>query len=399
MISLRRVLILFPLVTLSPLAIDIFLPALPGMAEVFAISTTQMQWTITAFIFSLGLGQLFLGPISDGIGRKPIALMGLVLYCVCALAMTTTSNFQWHLALRVIQGLASCAVVVAVFASVTDRFNENDSGKMYSYLNGVIFCIPALAPILGVQLTQHYGWQSNFSFMALMALVIGCLTWLYFKESNPVLLSDQKNNDAGKIKLPSFSDYKRIVKVSSFTFHVIANMLGMAIITAFVSTAPDVFINQYQLPEQQFTYWFAANAVLTIVFSFLTPKLLKVWSLNRVIFIAMVFIALSGLLLVLVTNMTNLLSYVLPVYLGTIGIALLMGTATGKALSPFKQEAGTATALLGFIQMSGSAILVTGLQASGIGPVEQLAWFSLAFVPMIMIRLGWLPKRTMTTVN
>ncbi len=413
--SLRSILILFPLVTLGPLAIDIFLPALPQMAGIFSTSTTQMQWTITAFIFSLGVGQLFLGPISDGIGRKPIALMGLGLYSICAFIMSYITHFETHLLLRVFQGLGSCAVVVAVFASVTDRFDEQGSSKMYSYLNGVIFCVPALAPILGVKLTNSLGWQSNFTFMAMTAISISLLTWLLFQESrvvNPVsnaalagssatnlsvtddavvetarkMRATPKIRVTRKIKLPSLTDFRSIASVPAFSFHAIANMLGMAVITAFVSTAPHIFINKYQLSEQAFTYWFGANALLTIVFSFLTPKLLSRFSLDAVITAGMALIALSGLLFATYTQDSNLLTYILPVYLGTIGIALLMGVATGKALASFKEKAGAAAALLGVIQMSGSAVLVTSLQASGVGAIEQMALFSLAFLPMLAIK-------------
>ena len=181
--QLRLIAILLPLVIFSPLAIDIFLPALPRMASDFNTSDIQMQWTITIFTFSLGVGQLFLGPISDRVGRRPVVLFGIALYLLSSVLMIFIHSLELHLLFRFFQGLGACSIVVAVFASVTDRFNAKESSQVYSYLNGMLFCTPALAPVLGYFLTTHYGWQSNFIFMALFALTMGVITYSKFSES------------------------------------------------------------------------------------------------------------------------------------------------------------------------------------------------------------------------
>ena len=122
-------------------------------------------------MFSLGLGQLFFGPVTDKIGRKQTLLIGIGIYLLTSVLVTLTNDFMYHLFYRGLQGIGACAIMVAAFASVADKFNEKESGKLFSYLNGVIFCIPALAPVLGYQLTQKFGWHSNFWFMAAMAII------------------------------------------------------------------------------------------------------------------------------------------------------------------------------------------------------------------------------------
>ncbi|RYV00641.1 Bcr/CflA family drug resistance efflux transporter [Shewanella sp. OPT22] len=373
--QLRLIAVLLPLVIFSPLAIDIFLPALPIMASDFNVSTTQMQWTITVFIFSLGIGQLFLGPISDRIGRRPIALLGVVLYAISALLMVFEDNFELHLILRFFQGLGSCAIIVSVFASVTDRFDTKESSQIFSYLNGMIFCIPAVAPILGYFLTVSYGWQSNFVFMTEFAAIFGVVAFKCFKETY-----------IPRKKVTKASAYKSIITNSSFVFYATVVMLSMASITAFVSTAPNVFIHQFHLSEETFTHWFSLNAGLNIVISLLTPKLIEHFKINSIIKVGMGMVVTSGVLLTSFQHSMTVINYMLPVMFGFMGFSLLMGTCAGKALSGFKANAGSAAALLGFIQMSLSALLVTLVQALHFSSTEQLVIFSLCFVPLFIIK-------------
>jgi len=267
--------------------------------------------------------------------------------------------------------------MVTTFASVTDKFNETDSSKIYSYLNGIIFCIPALAPIVGYHITQHLGWHSNFFFMAMVAVPACVITMFYFSETK------EKTDDA--VYLPGLNTYKQVLIKPSFLFHAIAVMLAMATIMAFVSTAPNVFVYDFSASEQTFTFWFSLNATVTIVVSFIAAKLFSHFSLEKVIATGMMIVVTSGVLLLSFTNKGNLLSYILPVLLGTVGLALLLGAAIGKALALFNENVGLATAVLGFIQMSGAAFVVTLLQALNLAPINQVVLFSLSFVPLLLM--------------
>lgn len=377
-----------PLVLLGPLAVDIFLPALPIMASALLITPVQIQWTITIYMFSLGVGQLTIGPISDKLGRKPIILTGVAVYLITSLAVAYTTSFTMHLFFRGLQGIGACAIMVACFASVTDKFNEQDSAKVYSYLHGIIFCVPALAPVLGYQLTESYGWQSNFIFMSVIAFIIAVITFKCFKETS--------SHSVNSNYLPKLKSYAAIALQPSFLLHAIIVMFSMATIMAFVSTAPNVFVIQFGLPAHVFTVWFSFNAALTILGSFTVPKLLSRYSLNQLIFSGSFIVLGSGFLLMMVFNEYNILSYILPVMMGTIGFSLVMGTAISKALSPYKSQAGLATALVGFIQMSGAASIVTIVQALNVSPVHQVIGFSLSFIPLILIKISLLKKAEQT---
>ncbi|HDO1376484.1 TPA: MFS transporter, partial [Aeromonas veronii] len=170
------ILLLVLLVLFSPLAIDIYLPAIPQMAEQLGAEVTLMQGTITWFLFSMGLGQLLVGPLADRYGRKPIALGGVLLYGLSALGAGFAASLGELMLARVLQGFGACATSVAAFSVVRDSYGPKKSGQMISYLNGAICFIPALAPLLGGWLTAKAGWSANFWFMAGYALIVG--SWL-----------------------------------------------------------------------------------------------------------------------------------------------------------------------------------------------------------------------------
>ncbi len=376
--NLRLILLLIPLVILGPLAVDIFLPALPTMAKGLDVSPTLMQWTITVYMFSLGVGQLIFGPLSDKLGRKPIFMFGLLLYVVTAVFIVYAGDYVIHIVLRAIQGIASCAIMVASFASVADKNDASESSKVYSYLNGVIFCIPALAPVLGHYLTITYGWQSNFVFMAVLAVPTILMTAVLFEET--------KEQNTRPANFPRMVDFRQVLSLPMFMLHAGIVMLAMAVIMAFVSTAPNVFVEQYGLSEASFTLWFSINASVTIVMSFVTAKLLSHFKVDTIIYAGMAIVIVSGLMVLLLTSNENILTYMLPIIVGTAGVAILLGASIGKALAPFSKNIGLATAIIGCIQMSGASCIVTLVQYLGMAPVTQVIVFSLCFVPLYLAK-------------
>ncbi|MGI3026823.1 multidrug effflux MFS transporter, partial [Vibrio cholerae] len=244
------------LVLFSPLSIDIYLPALPQISQTFHVEHALAQDTITWFLFAMGVGQLFAGPLADKLGRRTVALGGISIYAVSALLAWSAQSIEWMLTARLLQGLGACATSVAAFATVRDIFGPQRSGKMISYLNGAICFIPALAPILGSWLTQQFGWRANFSFMAGFALTVGLLLLMRMKETNP---------STEKQAVFKLSRYWSVLKTPSFVFHASLCLLAMAVILAYVTSAPVVLMERLGLTMNQFTFWFGVNAVVNII--------------------------------------------------------------------------------------------------------------------------------------
>ncbi|MEV3821136.1 multidrug effflux MFS transporter [Aeromonas dhakensis] len=378
------ILLLVLLVLFSPLAIDIYLPAIPQMAEQLGAEVTLMQGTITWFLFSMGLGQLLVGPLADRYGRKPIALGGVLLYGLSALGAGFAASLGELMLARVLQGLGACATSVAAFSVVRDSYGPKKSGQMISYLNGAICFIPALAPLLGGWLTAKAGWSANFWFMAGYAVIVG--SWLLWRmpETRP-----EETRSGGP--LISWSRYSPVLRSPSFLFNASLCMLAMAVILAYVTAAPVQLMVRLGLDMSGFSYWFAANAALNILACFLAPRFIAKVGPRRTLRIGLLVLLLSAISLSLSMHIAHPLAMMGPVFLSSIGFAMILGSAAGMALAPFGHCAGTAAALLGLFQMSGSGALVGFIGALMHDPLNQLAlhmWLLLPPLVVLMTRQG-----------
>ncbi|EML0292065.1 multidrug effflux MFS transporter [Vibrio cholerae] len=390
-VSKQQMVLLTLLVLFSPLAIDIYLPALPQISQAFHVEHALAQDTITWFLFAMGVGQLFTGPLADKYGRRTVALGGISIYALSALLAWSAQSIEWMLMARLLQGLGACATSVAAFATVRDLFGPQRSGKMISYLNGAICFIPALAPILGSWLTQQFGWRANFSFMTGFALLVGLAMALRLQESNPHMGS--------RPAVFKLSRYAAVLKAPTFLFHASLCLLAMAVILAYVTSAPVILMERLQLSMSEFTFWFGVNAVINIIACMTAPKVMDKLGTRWSLIIGIATLMIAGSLMLALRNQANALAFMLPVFLSSIGFAWILGAAAGKALAPFGDKAGTAAALLGLFQMSGSGLLVGTLQR--IMPEPQLLigltmWLA---APALLILFSPLGFRWHTSVS
>lgn len=370
--------LLILMVIFSPLAIDIFLPALPIMAAEFAVPMNQIQWSITIFILSMGFGQLISGPLADRYGRRPIAIGGILIYGLASLISAYSDSLTFFLLSRLVQGIGACAIVVSAFASVRDKYNAIESGVMYSYLNSAICCIPALAPLLGNVLTEYFGWRSNFEFMAGYAIFAGLILFFTLKETKPEHTEKHKS-------LITRAHFMPVLKHPVFAFNALLVMLAMAVIIAYVSSSPAWLMVRLGLNQQSFVYWFSLNAMINIVACFLAPRVLIRFGARVAIGFGMILLMIAGLLMLILLAWQTPIAFMLPIMISSLGFSFLMGACAGQALAPFGEKAGSASALLGFVQMSGSAVIVYLLQLLPLNEAEQMALLMLSIIPVYVI--------------
>lgn len=374
--SKQQMILLTLLVLFSPLAIDIYLPALPQISQTFHVEHALAQDTITWFLFAMGVGQLFAGPLADKLGRRTVALGGISIYAVSALLAWSAQSIEWMLTARLLQGLGACATSVAAFATVRDIFGPQRSGKMISYLNGAICFIPALAPILGSWLTQQFGWRANFSFMAGFALTVGLLLLMRMKETNP---------STEKQAVFKLSRYWSVLKTPSFVFHASLCLLAMAVILAYVTSAPVVLMERLGLTMNQFTFWFGVNAVVNIIACMTAPRVMDRFGTHITLVMGISSLLVAGVAMVMLASVATAFAFMLPIFLSSVGFAWILGAAAGKALAPFGDKAGTAAALLGLFQMSGSGLVVGTLQRLHLEPQMMIALHMWLIAPALII--------------
>ena len=348
--NLSLLFILGLLVIFSPLAIDIYLPAFPTIAEQFSASEKQIQQTVAIFMLTVGLGQLIAGPLADKFGRKPVAITGVTIYGLAAFGAYLAPDFASLMIARALQGLGACATFVVAFAIVRDRFGSERSGQIITYLNGIVCFIPALAPILGAWLTVQFGWRMNFLFMAVFALIGLCITLLMYKETRP----------ADSVYSGHILDLRRfmpIIGTPLFLFHSLICLVTMSAILVFVTLAPGWLITELGGSVTDFTFWFTCNAVLSIVASFIMPLYIKRQP-KRALKAGLLLLVIAGALMLAFSQQRTALALMFPMFIAAFGFALTLGSSAGRALSLFPKQAGTASALIGLMQMSGASLLV-----------------------------------------
>lgn len=379
--------LLLLLVLLGPLGIDLYLPTIPDIAKDLGSSESVIQSTIALFILVLGLGQLISGPLVDRYGRKPIAMVGMVLYIIgagVAIAATTPTLF---IASRLLQGGAVCCTSVVAFSCVRDRMNGTEAARAFGFLNGTLNIVPALAPLLGGLLAEAWGWRAPFWFLALYAVTILVLIAVFLPETRPANLP--------KIKVIPVETYCRVLGNRQFIIFALVNAGTMGMALTYVSLAPTVLMGDAQLSPLAFSIVFGINGFWIMFASYIAnhfihnigrPACLLVGS-------SMMAIGCLGLILGFVVLPEAIQShwvvYMLPVACACTGLAFMMGTATSYALEPFGNEAGTASALVGFVQMAGGAAL--GLLAIALPIAPKL---SLAIVMLVGCIFGLVARKT-----
>ena len=285
-----------------------------------------------------------------------------------------------HLLARFTQGLGACAIIVTAFACVRDCYDPIKSGAIYSYLNGAICCIPALAPILGDVLTVAFDWRANFYFIALYGTVAGIFIVLSMVETKPAHTQAPK-------RIISPSSYWQVLQSPIFLFNTLVVMIGMAIIIAYVSSSPAWLMIELGLSQSDFVFWFSLNAAVNIAACLLAPRVLIKYGPRFTTGVGMLVLILGGIMMYALLGWQDPLAFMLPILASSLGFSLLMGTCSGQALAPFGEKAGTASALLGFIQMSGSAVIVFMVQMLPVNQAEQVGLLMLCIIPMYVLWL------------
>jgi len=385
-------LLLLSLVLLAPLGIDLYLPTLPQIAEGLATPVSNIQTTIPLFLLVMGLGQIVAGPLVDNFGRKPIAIIGLLLYVAGSIIGAMAVNWPMFLTARLIQGTAVCCTAVVAFSGVRDRLDGDEAARAYGFLNGALNIVPALAPMLGGFLADAFGWRAPFWFLASYALFIGLIVVFFLPETRPA--------DTQPVKGLPLRQYWQILKQPRFLAFAFANAGALGMVLTYVSLAPQVLMTEGQLTPLQFSIAFGANGFWIMLVSVIVNKMIR--KVGRPVCLAIGSLAMlvgalmlyGGVALLPESWQTNWALYMLPVAVAVSGLAFTVGPATSYALEPYQQQAGVASALAGFIQMAGGSS--AGLLMMAI-PLDEKS--ALALMMLVGAALGFAAWRCSKTVR
>lgn len=343
------ILILGLLAAFGPLSIDMYLPAFPHVAKTLGVPLSQVQLSLSSYFVGLASGQLFYGPLTDRIGRKWPLYIGLVLYGVSSLICAMAPNIEILILARFLQALGACAGIVVSRAIVRDLYHHQQAARVFSLLMLIMGIAPILAPLIGGFVDAHYGWRTIFILLSVVSFLCLLAIIQFLPEThkpNPEIKAERL-----------LRTYGQILRHRSFMLNTLTGALIQAGLFAYITGSPFVFMEYYGLPADQYAWFFGSNAFGLIFFSQVNGKLLKKFSIDQILKTILPIIAVFGVLLAIAGLMkAELWLLIIPLFLFIASLGMTFPNTTANALSDQGRNAGSASALMGAIQFTLSAL-------------------------------------------
>lgn len=372
---LEIIVVLGALTAFAPLAIDMYLPALPRLGQSLGASASQVQLTLASFFIGLALGQAAFGPLSDRFGRKPPLYAGLALFLAASAGCALAPSVEWLIACRFLQALGASAGVVIARAMVRDLFPPAEVAPVFSSLMLVLGAAPILAPMLGSQVLLWADWHAIFWFLGAFGLLCLLLVTLRLRESHRPPVGTRLH--PGTVLL----GYGRLFAHRNFLGYALSGSLAIAGMFAYIAGSPYVVIELHGLSSTDYGWIFGVNAFGLIGASQVNRLLLKRMTSDEVLQGALVFLAAAGLVLALLalTGWGGLWPLLAALFLYASTIGLVLPNTSALALLTQTKGLGAASALLGVLQFTLGALAALGvgaLENGSAGPMGLVIGFS-----------------------
>jgi len=345
--------VLGALVALGPLTIDMYLPALPKIADDLSVSSSVAQLTLTGTLAGLALGQLIVGPLSDSLGRRRPLMAGIVLHMLASLVCLFAPNIAVLGVARGLQGMGAAAAMVVAIAVVGDLYADSVAATVMSRLMLVLGVAPVVAPSLGAAVLLKASWHWVFAALVVLAGGLLLLAALALPETLPA-------SHRRPLKVRSIAaTYVEVIRDVRFVMLVLVAALAMSGLFAYIAGASFVLQGHYGLDQQAFALVFGAGAVALIGATQFNVVLLRRFAPQSIVVWALVAASLAGVVFVGLSyeHIGGLPGFVLPIWAILAAMGLVIPNAPAVALSRHPDAAGTAAALLGAAQFGlGAAV-------------------------------------------
>lgn len=345
-------LVLGLLSAIGPFSIDLYLPAFDVIADDFDTSMDRVQLSLTSYFIGIAIGQMIYGPLLDKYGRKKPLLIGLGIYIVASFLCVLTTNIDHLILLRFLQALGSCGGMVGARAMVADYYKGREAAKVFSLLMLVIGVSPILAPSIGAFMLTHWDWHILFVFLAILALIILLATIFLLPESYP------GNRTLSLAPKSIVRNFWQVVNHKVFISYCLIGSLASAGTYAYLAGSSFVMQQYFGLSKSQYGLAFAFISSAMVIATQLNRRLLKNYSSEHISSRANIGQAVIGLLMIvaLITNTLSFPAALLLIFFFLFGHGFIFPNTSAVALSPFQGLAGSASALLGCIQMGMGAL-------------------------------------------
>jgi DHA1 family bicyclomycin/chloramphenicol resistance-like MFS transporter len=342
--SLGEILLLGSLTAFGAVTIDLYLPTLPAIARDYGTSAAAVQLTLSTFFVGMALGQLFFGPLSDRIGRRPTILIGCAVYVAASLFCALAPSIEALVAGRFFQALGCCAAMVTCRAIVRDRYDHRDSARIFSLLMLVLAIAPLLAPTVGGWIAAAAGWHAVFYAFVAVGVAISAAVGLRLDESRSAATAQAARGQ------DVLSAYARLLGHKRLIGYLLVGAANGATLFSYIAASPDLVVNSWGFSESQFGLVFAAIAVGVVGSSQVNRLLLKHRSPDAILAWATLGAAAAGVALWLVALFDAPVLVVLAaVFVALSSNGLIAANASAGALNVDPLRAGAISGLMGGI--------------------------------------------------
>ena len=379
------ILVLGSLTAIGPFSIDMYLPGFPAIARDLHTDISHVALSLTSYFIGISFGQLVYGPLLDRYGRKRPVIVGLLIYIVAAVVCGLSPSIHWLVAARFLLAIGSCVGIVAARAIVRDLFPVNEIARIFSTLMLVLGISPIIAPTVGAYVADIYSWRLIFAVLGGIAILILIAVIRFLPESRPADASISLH------PVQIIREYASVVKNRKFVAYGLASAAASGGLFAYISDAPFVFIELFEFSDKQFGWLFGLSACGVIGASQVNRFVLQSKSSKYVSLVSVVGQSIVTALLVGAVAAGVSPTGIIVLIIGyLIGVGFLSPNTTAIAIEPFTRNAGTASALMGSMQMAAGAIgsaLVSYFHNGTVMPMAVLLLFSSLL--SLMLQFGY----------
>jgi MFS transporter, DHA1 family, multidrug resistance protein len=346
------VLVLGMLSAIGPFSIDMYLPGFPAIASDLQTTVAHISLSLSSFFVGISLGQLLYGPLLDKYGRKLPLYFGLSLYILASIGCAFAVKADALIVLRLFQALGGCVGMVASRALVRDLFPVDENAKVFSLLVLVIGVSPIIAPTLGGYITATLGWKYVFFVLTLMGIFNLVAVHFFLPEGRK---ADRTLSLAPPAILKRFGS---VIKDPQFYTYALTGSLAASGLYAYITGSPYVFMEIFEVTEKQYGWIFALIAMGLIGSSQVNSVLLKNFTSQQIVKVALLCQATTGLLLFIFTSfhLLEVFSTIFLIFIFLCCQGFTFPNTSALSLAPFTKTAGSASAVLGGTQMAMGAI-------------------------------------------
>jgi DHA1 family bicyclomycin/chloramphenicol resistance-like MFS transporter len=343
----KLIVILGLLTALGPFSIDMYLPGFAGIAKDLNTTVANVAMTLSSYFIGISAGQLLYGPLLDRYGRKKPLFIGLLVYILASLGCVFVKDIDTFIVLRFIQAIGSCAATVASVSMVRDLFPVRDIPKVFSLLMLVVGLSPMLAPTVGGYVTAAYGWHMVFLILMFIGIVI------LFAAQFGLPNSYVPDSSISLKPKPILLNFATVLKEPQFYTYAFTGSIAFSGLFTYVAASPILFMDIFKVDAKTYGWIFAFMSISFIMASQLNSVLLKWFSSEKMIYGALVTqsVIVVTFLICSINKLLGLYETIAMLFLFLACLGISNPNTAGLTLAPFTRNAGSASALMGAIQL------------------------------------------------